>query len=492
MSTRLDSVDSTAATPVYQEPALNPRRWQALWLLLVGPFLSLFDQFCVNLAAPSINRSFALSPFEFQAVVGGYGLVYGLGLITGGRLGDSYGRRRMYRIGLICFAVTSLLCGLAGSPEMLIGARLAQGASAALLQPQVLALIRVQFPDGERARALSWYGVSISLGMVSGQLLGGAIPSWNWFELTWRPVFAVAIPLCLIAFAAVARTIPDDRTAPGTGNGIDLAGMVLSAVTFALLLVPLAASRELSFLPTGLLLLAVGIGLSAAFLAHQIARNRKGRQALLPTHLFRVPGFVLGVMLNFTLYVASVPFFILLGLYLQDEVGLSPAASGFAFAPAAVAIAAGSRFGVRLNGIFGSGALIAGALCSLAGLSGVLAVVTVMSGHGTLIPLLVSLTVFGFGNGTSVPLVTGIVLKDIPPADAGAGAGVLTTAQQLGAAAGVAITGVFLYPATVSAPLHYSPAMWVEVTFAVLTVVIATGLITAGRATAAGATPKRR
>ncbi|GAA3125517.1 hypothetical protein GCM10020254_86060 [Streptomyces goshikiensis] len=115
---------------------LNPRRRQALALLLVGPFLSLFDQFCVNLAAPSINQSFRLSPFEFQAVVGGYGLVYGLGLITGGRLGDLYGRRRTYRAGIALFAVTSLACALAWSPGSLIVARLAQGAAAAILQPR--------------------------------------------------------------------------------------------------------------------------------------------------------------------------------------------------------------------------------------------------------------------------------------------------------------------------------------------------------------------
>ncbi|MFI6517046.1 MFS transporter [Spirillospora sp. NPDC050679] len=467
---------------------LNPRRWQALWLLLIGPFLSLFDQFCVNLAAPSINRSFALSPFEFQAVVGGYGLVYGLGLITGGRLGDAYGRRRMYRAGLASFAATSLLCGLAWSPAVLIAARLAQGASAALLQPQVLALVRVQFPEDERARALSWYGVAMSLGMVSGQLLGGAIPSWDLFGQAWRPVFYVAVPLCLLAFAAVPRTLPPDRPpraeiGAGGRSGIDRVGVALSAAGFALLLLPLAAMRELAFLPTGAALLAAGAVLTAVFVAHQVARDRGGRRALVPTQLFRVPGFVLGVLLNFTLYVASVPFFILLGLYLQEDVGLSPAASGFAFAPAAVAIAVGSRLGLPLTRLIGTGALVAAALCTAAGLGGVLVVITTLSGTDALVPLLVALAVFGVGNGTSVPLVAGIVLRTIPPEDAGAGSGVLTTAQQLAAAAGVAITGAFLYPATVSAPLHYAAAMRVAVAFAVLTAVVAVLLIAAVRRT---------
>ncbi|MEU5884540.1 MFS transporter [Spirillospora sp. NPDC047279] len=466
-------------------PALNPRRWTGLWLLLIGPFLSLFDQFCVNLAAPSVNRSFALTSFEFQAVVGGYGLVYGLGLITGGRLGDAYGRLRIYRAGLLCFAVTSLLCGLAWSPAVLIAARLAQGASAALLQPQVLALIRVQFPDSERSRALSWYGVSMSLGMVSGQLFGGAIPSWDLFGLTWRPVFYVAVPLCLLAYAAVPRMIPADRPARGAGSGIDLAGVALSALGFAALLLPLATLREISFVPAGLVLLALGAGCTAVFVAHQVARDRRGRRALLPIPLFRVPAFVYGVLFNFTLYVASVPFFILLGLYLQDEVGLSPAASGLVFAPVAVAIAAGSRLGLPLSRRFGPGSLVAAALCTAAGLAGVLAVMLTLSGDATLVPLLVSLTVFGLGNGTSIPLVTGIVLATIPPPDAGAGSGVLTTAQQLGGAAGVAITGALLYPAAAGAPLRYAAGLGIEVAFAALTGAVAAVLILVARRTPA-------
>ena len=467
--------------PAPSPPALNPRRWQALWLLLIGPFLSLFDQFCVNLAAPSINQSFALSSFEFQAVVGGYGLVYGLCLITGGRLGDNYGRRRMYRIGLASFAVTSLLCGVAWSPSALIVARLAQGASAALLQPQVLALIRVQFPDNERAKALSWYGVSMSLGMVGGQLLGGAIPSWNLFGLDWRPVFYIAVPLCALAFVAVPRTLPADRPAQGTQAGVDGVGVALSALGFALLLAPLAAIRELDFLPTGLVLLLVGAALTGTFVAHQLRRNRREQPALLPVRLFRVPSFVLGLALNFTLYVASVPFFILLGLYLQDEVGLSPASSGFVFTPVALSIAVGSRLGIPLSKKIGNNALIAAALCTAAGLAGVLIVISVGSGGAVLLPLIVCLTVFGLGNGTSVPLVAGIVLSRIPPKDAGAGSGVLTTAQQIAAAAGVAITGAFLYPASAADPYHYAAAMRVEVVFAVLTAVSATALVIAAR-----------
>lgn len=446
----------------------------ALLVLLVGPFMSLFDQFCVNLAAPSIDRSFTLSPFEFQAVVGGYGLTYGLGLITGGRLGDRYGRRRLYRLGLALFAGTSLLCGLAWSPVTIIIARLAQGASAALLQPQVLALIRVRLADDRRAAALSWYGVAMSAGMVCGQLLGGAIPGWDLFGLGWRPVFLLSVPVCLAGCMIAGRVVPADPAEPGTGQRPDLVGMALSATGFALLLTPLAAVRELDLQRTGLPLLLVSALILAGFVIHQIRRHRATGAALLPVPLFRVPAFVLGVLLNFALYVASVPFFVLLGLYLQDHLKLSPGTAGLAFTPAAVGIAAGSRLGPRVSRRLGQGTLIASAALTSAGLGGALYVIAELPGRDGLLPLLVSIAVFGFGNGTSVPLVTGIVLSHLPARDAGAGSGVLTTAQQLAAASGVAITGAFLYA---GGGLRYTPAMTVVVVFAAATVLIAAVLV---------------
>ncbi|MFD7768135.1 MFS transporter [Streptomyces sp. NPDC059787] len=445
----------------------------------MGPFLSLFDQFCVNLAAPSINQSFTLSPFEFQAVVGGYGLLYGLGLITGGRLGDLFGRRRMYRLGLVLFTVTSLACALAWSPAVLIAARLAQGASAAVLQPQVLALIRVQFPPAERAKALSWYGVSMSLGMVSGQILGGAIPSWDLLGLGWRPVFLVAVPLCAFAHIAIARTAPADRT-PRTGQGIDGIGIALSAAGFALLLLPLAALQEWDFLPTGPLLLFAAVLLLSFFVGHQTRRGRENRPVLLPVRFFHSRTFSLGVLLNFLLYMSSVPFAVMLGLYLQDESHLSPAAAGLVFTPAAVAIAVGSRVSPALHKRYGIRVLVVAAALTAAGLAVALATVGLGTPDAAILPLMAGFAVYGLGNGMIVPLLTGIVLAQVPPQDAGAGSGVLSTAQQLGAAAGIAVVGAFLYPAT-GTTLRYADAMWAGTALAVLGVVCAALLVAAAR-----------
>jgi MFS family permease len=458
-------------------PPGHPRRRQALALLLVGPFLSLFDQFCVNLAAPSIDRSFRLSPFEFQAVVGGYGLVYGLGLITGGRLGDLFGRRRMYRAGIAVFALTTLACALAFSPGSLIAARLAQGAAAAVLQPQVLALIRTQFPPAEQPRALSWFAVSMSLGMVLGQIFGGALPAWDVFGLGWRPVFLVAVPLCVIVFLLLPATLDADRPSL-PGHGADVTGAVLGAVSVALVLLPLAAVRQWPFLPTGLALCAAGCLLAAVFVRNQRARLRRGRPALLPVDLFSVPVFVHGVLLNFLLYMASVPFAVVLALYLQDQAGLGSAAAGLTFTPAAVAIALGSRLAVPLRARFGERVLVLAAALIALGLAAGPCAAQLAGKDASMTVLLTGMAVYGLGNGMIVPLLTGAVMSRVPPRDAGAGAGVLATTQQLAAALGIAVVGMVLYPPAPALPLRYTPAMVTEVVIAGLAVALAARLVT--------------
>ncbi|MFM9372887.1 MFS transporter [Streptomyces sp. Da 82-17] len=479
MDTRIPAAAPPPATAVPGEADGTPdgRRWRALWVLLVGPFLSLLDAFCINLAAVSIDRSLGLTAFEFQAVAAGYGLVYGLGLITGGRLGDVIGRRRAYRLGLALFALTSLACGLAPSPGVLIAARLAQGAAAAVMLPQVLALIRIGFPAAERPKALSWYAVSMSLGMVAGQLLGGALPAWDLFGLGWRPVFLLAVPLCLLAYVGTGRSVPAD---PGTGarSGLDLAGVALGALGFTLLLLPLAASRHLPP-AAGIGLLGAGAATTTVFVRRQRARHAHALPVLLPVQLFRLRPFTLGVLLNFTLYVATVPFFVLLGLYLQEESGLGPAAAGLAFTPVAVGIGAGARLGMVLRTRLGPGTLVGAGACTVLGLGLALWAVAALSAQTSTAPLLCALLVFGFGNGISVPLVAEIVLSRVPAHDAGAGSGVLTSAQQLGAAAGVAVTGVALFPATEGAALHYVPAMGIVLGSAVLATVCAALLVPA-------------
>lgn len=286
---------------------LNPTRWLALPFLLVGSFLSIFDQFVVNVAASPIGQDLHSSPLELEGVVSGYGLAYALGLITGGRLGDAHGRKRLYRIGLLMFLVTSALCGLAHTPVELVLARLLQGVSGAVMLPQVLALIRVQFPDQERIRALAWFGVSLGIGQIGGQVLGGVIPYWNIFGLSWRPIFFVNVPICLVAWVCSGIWTQESR-ASGRLR-LDLLGSLLLAVGVALVLVPVMAGRDAVWWPTGTVSVVVGVGVLYGFVVRQRRLSHHGGDALVPTWLFRTRAFTAGVLLNAALYLAIIPFF---------------------------------------------------------------------------------------------------------------------------------------------------------------------------------------
>lgn len=421
------------------------RRWVALPFLLVGSFLSIFDQFVINVAATPIGASLHASAWQLEAIVSGYAVVYALGLITGGRLGDKYGNRRLYCIGLAMFAATSTLCAWAWSANVLVIARLLQGASGAVLLPQVLALIRTQFSDDERSQALSWFGVTLGIGQIGGQLLGGAIPAWNLFGLSWRPIFLVNPPLCIAAFLACVTLV---RTHELPNNvRLDLIGVILSAVGTAALLIPLLAFREISPWPWGASSLVASAVLLAIFVRRQSLLTMRQQDPLILTTLFQHRAFRAGLAINAFLYLAIIPFFFLIGLYLQRMLGLSSALAGLAFSPIAVGFMIGSRLGPALAKRYDRQVLVIGGTGTTIGLVALLALIACHAPGGAP-ALILPLAVFGLGNGTTLPIVTGVVLRHLPVPQAGAGAGLLTTAQQLSGALGVALTGAIVLGGT--------------------------------------------
>lgn len=418
---------------------------QALFSLpfvLVGSFLSIFDQFVINVAATSISHALQPSAAELEGIVSGYALVYALGLITGGRIGDKYGRQKIYRIGLLMFTITSALCGISQTSEQLVVARLLQGISGAVMVPQVLALIRVTFEGTARVRALSLFGVSIGMGQIWGQLLGGLIPSWNLFGLGWRPIFLLNIPVCLIAFFICGRTVPKDRG--NKAEKLDLTGVELSSIGCALVLIPLLGERDTPWMPWGILSMAVGAAVLAVFSRQQSRKAEAGQIPLIPFKLFYHRGYTLGVVLNIMLYLAIIPFFFVLGLYLQNVCGLSSWSAGLTFSPIGIGFIIGSSVGSEIiRKITAQRTLILGTACTTVGLSAVL--ICVIVGPPVVTPFVIgSLLIFGFGNGTTLPIVTGVVMRYLPVNEAGAGSAVLTTGQQLFGAIGVAITGMIV------------------------------------------------
>ena len=375
--------------------------------ILVGSFLSIFDQFVINVAAPAIISSLHPSAAEFEGIMSGYALVYGVGLIVGGRLGDRFGRRRIYRLGLFLFAVTSVLCGTAQTAQQLVVARLLQGLSGAVMVPQVLALIRVSYEENARVQALSAFGVSIGLGQIMGQVLGGWIPAWDFLGLGWRMIFLANMPICLIA-AIGCTSLPPNLKA-----------------------------------------------------AHEAYQKHLGN----PLRLFRYRGYTVGIFLNVCLYAAIVPFFVILGLYLQNICELSPQMAGLVFMAVGTGFVLASSAGpVLMRRYSPPRVLICGTLCTGTGILAVL--LGTITGLSTTIPfVLFALFVLGIGNGTVIPISTGIVLRYLPMADAGVGGAVLTTGQQLAGALGIVFAGKFLMGdgASLASPAAYVDGLALQV-----------------------------
>ncbi len=196
----------------------DPRRWLMLPVVLTAMFMAGFDIWAVNVAAPSLQRDLHVSDAALQLIVGGYAFMYASGMVTGGRLGDLFGYRRLFMIGVVSFAAASLLCGLAQSSTELVAARLLQGLTGAAMVPQVLALITATFPVPERSRALAWFGVTMGVGFVSGQILGGGLIEANVFGLGWRAIFLVNVPVAVLALIAAAAPAGPARRAGRLGQ----------------------------------------------------------------------------------------------------------------------------------------------------------------------------------------------------------------------------------------------------------------------------------
>jgi len=424
---------STAST---QSPAT---RWLALTVLLAGGFLPPVDFFIVNVTLPSIHASLGATPAELQLVIGVYAAGYAVFLITGGRLGDLYGRRRMFLLGMAGFTVSSLLCGLAVSPLWLLAARALQGVSAALLVPQVLGGIRALCTDDrDLSRALSAYGVSMGLAAVTGQFAGGALVQWSPFELGWRTIFVLQFPICLALLAAAWRLVPE--TSAVSRAKLDLAGAAMISAILACVIVPLSEGREQGWPLWVYVVLATVPFQLATFLRHEARLAARGGMPLVDLALFAIPSFRRGVLVA-TLFFFTTSFYFLFGLYQQEGRGLDPLHTGLAIAPYGIGLFLGPLISapwVRLRPkllAIGMGIQVTGygAIAMLVGLDVAQP------------PLLAAVFVAGFGQGIAFPRLYTTVLGRVPPHQAGLAAGIVNSALQVGAAISAAAIGSLFF-----------------------------------------------
>ncbi|MDQ6605668.1 MAG: MFS transporter [Actinomycetota bacterium] len=442
---------SQSLTPV---PASSPSgrlararasRWAPLPIILTGTFMVVLDFFIVNVALPSMQTHLHASSGALEWVAAGYGLTSAVFLITAGRLGDRFGRRRVFSLGLALFTLSSALCGVAPNPAVLIAGRLIQGLAGALLMPNVLSLIGVLYTGADRARALSAYGMVMGLAAAGGQLIGGVLVQLNPAGLGWRSCFLINLPVGAIALALTPRLVAESR-AP-RASGIDLTGTALIITGLCAVVLPLVEGRQHGWPLWTWISLATAPVILTAFVLQQRRLTGAGGSPLLELSLFSERTFSAGLLAQLVFWCGQASFFLVLALYLQQGRGLSALDAGLVFSILAASYLAASFGAPALTERHGRRVLAAGALVLAAGHGLLLLTVADVGTGGSVGALFPSLLLIGGGMGLAITPLATIILSGVAPEHAGAASGALATMQNVGNALGVAIIGVIYFGA---------------------------------------------
>jgi MFS family permease len=437
-----DTVVSGRNPAVHSLPSEAPGRRRRspgmlLAIVLAGQFMAVLDASVVNVAAPSIHAGLHASGAGLQLVIAGYTIAYAVLLVTGARLGDLLGHRRMFLAGLAVFTLASLGCGLASSGGVLIALRFIQGSGAAMMIPQVLSLIQRTFSGAPRARAMSAYAAVLAGGVVVGQIAGGLLISANLFGTGWRPVFLVNVPIGAVLLVAGARQLPAGGAK--AGRGLDLPGLLTLALAVLALVVPLVLGQPEHWPAWGWACLASSAALFVGFAVVERRLAARGGSPLVPGRVLRLPGVATGIVALFAVMTTFGGLFFTLALHLQGGLGDSPLRAGLTFAPSAAAFALVSLNWQRLPArarpwlaIWGFAGMAAALLALAAVLRG--------GGHGG-IALYLVLGVLGAAMASAFsPLMTAVLMR-VPVADAADATGVIVTFDRLGLVIGVATFG---------------------------------------------------
>lgn len=413
--------------------------WAGLSVLLLAGFVTIFDLFVVNVAIPDMKAGLDASFAEISFIVAGYELAFGILLITGGRLGDLFGRRRLFIVGMAGFTLTSAGCGLALSSGYLIAARVLQGLTAALLFPQVYASIRVNFAGNDRRRAFGLLGMTLGLAAIAGQVLGGWLVHANLFGLGWRSIFLINVPVGALA-VLTARYIPESY-APQKPQ-LDWAGVALVSIGLGLLLVPLIEGPARGWPTWSLLSPVLALVLLMLFYRQQEQRRIAGKWPLVDMRLMTQRHFALGAGLVMLVYSTSSSFFLCFALLVQTGLGLDPFIAGSIFAPCSLGFVAASLLAPRLIARRGIHTLVFGALIYAIFIA--ILIIQVWMGGAELNPvqLIPALIMVGAGQGFIMTPLLNLVLGFVDEEQSGMASGVISTVQQAGAALGVAVVGI--------------------------------------------------
>ncbi|KFE36299.1 MFS transporter [Thioclava atlantica] len=469
----------THVTTAESAPSVN--KWAAVAVLLTANFMNLIDITIVNVAMPSMQSELAAPPNLIEWIVAGYTFSFALLLLPAGRMGDLFGRRRLFATGIVVFTLASLVCGLAPGIDVLVAARVVQGIGAAIMTPQTLALVPALFPPEQRGSAFGLFALTAGLASVTGPILGGVLINADIYGLTWRPIFLVNIPVGILAFTGAMTLLP--RAGGNRKLGIDYVGIALAALAMLAVLVPLVEAPSIGWQPWMWPMVIAAVPLGWLFLRWQLRQEERGAPQLLPMRLARSGPFLTGSVLNAVLFSAVPSYFFTVALYLQAGYGLSPLQSGLTTTPFPLGVLAASAvtgwFGARWIRwrVLGGGVLLA---------AGYLGQAWAVTGMGDQISWMRMAPWFffgGFGLGNTVSPLFQVALSAADKNDSGSASGAVQAIRQIGIAFGVAIMGGIFFAilggAQAGDQAAYRSAILGSITYAslVAAVVIATPLL---------------
>jgi MFS family permease len=420
----------------------SSHRWWVLAIVVAAQFMFGVDAFIVNVAIPTISVELHASPAQIEAVIAVYLIAYATLVVTGGRLGDIYGIKNVFLTGVLGFTATSLWCGLAQSGPELIAARLAQGATAALMVPQVLATLHLLFSDQSRGRAFGIYGIVLGLAGAAGFLLGGLLVTLDLAGLGWRAVFFVNVPFGLIIIVAALRVMP---TVPRrAGTRLDIAGAIVLFAGLLCLIGPLLFGHDAQWALWVWLVMATGVAILAAFPRFERMIARHGGMPLIDLALLSDAAFMRGLTAAFCFFFANLSFYLVMTIFLQKALHVPPLQAGLVFLPLTLTFVIASRHSAVRARRRGTLVLIEGCIIQMSALAVLALLVASVETPATVLLALV-LAMFGYGQGLVMAPLSSAVLSSVKPASAGSGAGMYGTTAQIANAAGVAAIGAVFF-----------------------------------------------
>lgn len=445
-------------------------KWVSLAIVLSAPLLSVIDVFIVNMAIPTIERSIGASDSEMQLVVAGYILGYASFMITGGRSGDYYGRKKVFFRSMIAFGITSSLCGLSQTPVQLNMARFLEGISASFMVPQTISYIQVLFESQrDRTKAIGFFGMTLGVAATIGQYLGGYFSSGTFFIAGWRLIFFINIPVCILALLAVKKYLPE--TAVNKAEKFDYTGTLLLTVSLITFIYPLVQGRQAGWPVWCLIMLPGSLLLFYVFIKDQHNKTRHHLAPLIDISLFSLKDFNIGIIAVSCYFLFHTSYLFITTIHFQETLHFSAMDAGLCFIFFGFGFTASSFLSIRLVTRFGKLALQVGVVIMIM-MMGVQ--VSLLKQNIGALPIDILLVLQGFGMGLVLPSLLNFALRSVPVKFAGAAAGIYSTAQQIASATGIAlIGGLYFYFTEQSSALPfkikgYVASMYVDIGFLVL------------------------